>query len=153
MKSGLFTALAASAALTQAAAAQESAPAPVPALTDSEARTVNRLIDRNTGLASQESARLGNALGVMGVSTGILATIGSMSLHGNAPFDPLVLGQMGIAIGSGTFLGHTIAKRIEVTDLPQLTAAFHSVVGLAAVREREREREEDFIISYYRLRI
>ena len=45
MKSGLFTALAASAALTQAAAAQESAPAPVPALTDSEARTVNRLID------------------------------------------------------------------------------------------------------------
>ena len=90
------------------------------------------------GLASQESARLGNALGVMGVSTGILATIGSMSLHGNAPFDPLVLGQMGIAIGSGTFLGHTIAKRIEVTDLPQLTAAFHSVVGLAAVRERER---------------
>jgi NAD(P) transhydrogenase len=85
------------------------------------------------GLASQESARLGNTLGVMGVSTGIAATIGSLAMHGDGSVDALVLSQMAIAIAAGTAIGTRIARKIEVTDLPQLTAAFHSVVGLAAV--------------------
>ena len=44
-----------------------------------------------------------------------------------------VLAQMGLAAGGGALIGSTIAKRIEITDLPQLVAAFHSLVGMAAV--------------------
>ena len=44
-----------------------------------------------------------------------------------------VAAQMGLACGGGALIGTTIAKRIEITDLPQLVAAFHSLVGMAAV--------------------
>merc|ERR1712087_99619 len=43
------------------------------------------------------------------------------------------MGQMAATCGIGGILGTTIAKRIEITDLPQLVAAFHSLVGMAAV--------------------
>ncbi len=39
---------------------------------------------------------------------------------------------MGLAAAGGGLIGSTIAKRIEITDLPQLVAAFHSLVGMAA---------------------
>merc|ERR1712045_958023 len=79
------------------------------------------------GLSSHPTARLGNALGMIGVSGGVVATLGSL-----APSHP-VLAQMGLAAGGGALIGSTIAKRIEITDLPQLVAAFHSLVGMAAV--------------------
>merc|ERR1711997_789159 len=71
--------------------------------------------------------RLGNALGMIGVSSGVVTTIGALM-----PSHP-VLAQMGIAAGAGGLIGSTIAKKIEITDLPQLVAAFHSLVGAAAV--------------------
>merc|ERR1712012_657142 len=79
------------------------------------------------GLSSQPTARLGNALGMIGVTGGVAATLGQLM-----PSHP-VLAQMGLAAGAGALIGSTIAKRIEITDLPQLVAAFHSLVGMAAV--------------------
>lgn len=79
------------------------------------------------GLSAQPTARLGNALGIIGVSSGIAATLGLLQPN------PEVLAQMvGVAAGGG-LIGSTIAKKIEITDLPQLVAAFHSLVGMAAV--------------------
>ena len=79
------------------------------------------------GLSSQPTARLGNALGMIGVSGGVACTLGQI-----LPSQP-VLAQMGMAAGAGAVIGSTIAKKIEITDLPQLVAAFHSLVGMAAV--------------------
>merc|ERR1712055_1158246 len=78
------------------------------------------------GLSAQPTARLGNALGMIGVTTGIASTIGLLSPS------PEVLAQMAGTAGIGALLGTTIAKKIEITDLPQLVAAFHSLVGMAA---------------------
>ncbi|CAL8404000.1 unnamed protein product [Boreogadus saida] len=79
------------------------------------------------GLSAQRTSRLGNTLGMMGVAGGIAATLGSLQPS------PELLSQMSLAMATGGTLGLTIAKRIEITDLPQLVAAFHSLVGLAAV--------------------
>ena len=79
------------------------------------------------GLSSQPTARLGNTLGMIGVSGGVTATVGQL-----LPSHP-VMAQMGAAMAGGALIGGTIAKRIEITDLPQLVAAFHSLVGMAAV--------------------
>merc|ERR1719422_955066 len=79
------------------------------------------------GLSAQPTARLGNSLGIIGVSSGIAATLGLLQPN------PEVLAQMAATAGIGGAIGTTIAKRIEITDLPQLVAAFHSLVGMAAV--------------------
>merc|ERR1719400_1682761 len=79
------------------------------------------------GLSAQPTARLGNSLGIIGVSSGIAATLGILQPN------PEVLAQMiGTAV-AGAGIGTTIAKKIEIADLPQLVAAFHSLVGMAAV--------------------
>ncbi|CAB3400358.1 unnamed protein product [Caenorhabditis bovis] len=78
------------------------------------------------GLSSQKSARVGNALGMIGVTGGIISTIGLL----NPDIDTLL--QMSGSIALGTAIGTVIAQKIKVTDLPQLVAAFHSFVGLAA---------------------
>ncbi|XP_072028728.1 NAD(P) transhydrogenase, mitochondrial-like [Amphiura filiformis] len=70
---------------------------------------------------------VGNYLGMIGVSTGMVATLYGLKAT------PEVYTQMGAAIGVGGTIGATIAKRMAITDLPQLVAAFHSFVGLAAV--------------------
>uniref|UniRef100_A0A3Q3XHM6 NAD(P) transhydrogenase, mitochondrial n=1 Tax=Mola mola TaxID=94237 RepID=A0A3Q3XHM6_MOLML len=79
------------------------------------------------GLSAQGTSRLGNTLGMMGVAGGIAATLGALKPS------PELLSQMSLAMATGGTLGLTIAKRIEISDLPQLVAAFHSLVGLAAV--------------------
>ena len=63
----------------------------------------------------------------MGVSAGLAATLGIVRP------DSQVLGQMALMMGSGGLLGGIAAKRIEVTDLPQMVALFHSLVGMAAM--------------------
>jgi len=79
------------------------------------------------GLAQQTTARTGNALGIIGIGSGVAATVGVIS----PPIE--VLMQMGGTMAVGGTVGAIVANRIAVTDLPQLVALFHSFVGLAAV--------------------
>jgi len=78
------------------------------------------------GLSAQPTARLGNALGMMGVTGGIAATLGLLQPSNE------VLAQMIGTAGLGGLIGTGIAKKLEISDLPQLVAAFHSLVGMAA---------------------
>ncbi|KAF4120626.1 H+-translocating NAD(P) transhydrogenase [Geosmithia morbida] len=80
-----------------------------------------------SGLASQATARMGNMLGMLGVGSGVLASLLA------AGFTPEVLTQFGALASVGTLAGFLIGRRITPTDLPQTVAALHSVVGLAAV--------------------
>ena len=79
------------------------------------------------GLSHPETSRQGNMFGMIGMAIAILATFAhhAMSLSGIA----LIIPAMIIGGGIGTF----VALRIHMTALPQLVAAFHSLVGLAAV--------------------
>lgn len=79
------------------------------------------------GLSGPETARRGNLFGMiaMGIAVAVTLYLHPPSLSG------AVLIAFGIAIGGS--VGTVIAKRIAMTDLPQLIAAFHSLVGLAAV--------------------
>ena len=80
------------------------------------------------GLAAQNTARIGTAMGALGVGTGLLGTLATVP----AATGP-VLTQMLATLGAGALIGAGIARRVPMTDLPQLTALFHSFVGLAAV--------------------
>ncbi|EFJ50339.1 hypothetical protein VOLCADRAFT_58405, partial [Volvox carteri f. nagariensis] len=77
-------------------------------------------------LANQASARTGNALGMAGVGAGIATTLGVM----HAPL--AVYAQVLAMLGAGATAGHYIGKKMKITELPQMVAAFHSLVGLAA---------------------
>ncbi|KAG2157208.1 NAD(P) transhydrogenase beta subunit-domain-containing protein [Suillus clintonianus] len=80
-----------------------------------------------SGLASQATARQGNALGILGVGSGILSSLLAVG------FPPALLAQFaGVATIGGT-IGAILGRRITATELPQMVAALHSVVGLAAV--------------------
>ena len=79
------------------------------------------------GLSHPETSRRGNIMGMSGMAIAILATL----VHTGMTTPGLVLIVLGIAIG-GT-IGTLLARRIQMTALPQLVAAFHSLVGLAAV--------------------
>ncbi len=77
------------------------------------------------GLASPVSARRGNQYGMVGMAIAFVATLTLPALQS------YVLILLAVAIGAG--IGITIARKIQMTAMPQLVAAFHSLVGLAAV--------------------
>ena len=80
------------------------------------------------GLSSPESSRRGNMYGMVGMTIAVLTTLGQLS--DTSPLTwALIVG--GLGIGGG--IGATIARRIPMTSMPELVAAFHSLVGLAAV--------------------
>lgn len=79
------------------------------------------------GLSNPETARQGNRFGMIGMAIAIVTTL---FLSGTS-FGSIVLIILGVGIGGGA--GAIIAKRIPMTAMPQLVAAFHSLVGLAAV--------------------
>jgi NAD(P) transhydrogenase subunit beta len=77
------------------------------------------------GLSHPETSRRGNILGMVGMAIAILVTLVML------PELNFLLIFAGIVLGGG--IGTVIALRIQMTALPQLVAAFHSLVGLAAV--------------------
>ena len=77
------------------------------------------------GLSHPESSRKGNIFGILGMLIAVITTLMFKSV--------LSYAEIGIAILIGGFIGTYIALKIEMTALPQLVAAFHSLVGLAAV--------------------
>jgi len=81
------------------------------------------------GLSSPESARRGNLLGMLGMAIAIVTTLTlKLGDSGQLTWELIVLGM---AVGGG--IGAVVARRIAMTAMPQLVAAFHSLVGLAAV--------------------
>jgi NAD(P) transhydrogenase subunit beta len=82
------------------------------------------------GLSSPESSRLGNRLGMTGMAIAILTTLATLATQGQLDLVTDLMILVGVAIG-GT-IGAITAKRIPMTAMPQLVAAFHSLVGLAA---------------------
>src|ERR1700693_1831734 len=80
------------------------------------------------GLSSPDTSRRGNYLGMIGMSIAVLTTLGA---HPPAGVGAWVLVVGGITLGGG--IGAVIARRVPMTSMPELVAAFHSLVGMAAV--------------------
>ncbi len=79
------------------------------------------------GLSSPETSRQGNTYGMIGMAIAIAVTLASVHL------DAAALGTIAAAVTIGGGAGAFIARQIKMTAMPQLVAAFHSLVGLAAV--------------------
>ena len=79
------------------------------------------------GLSKQESARKGNLYGILGMALAIIATFVKLTLDGEAGeinfqfLVPLMIG--------GAIIGTVLAKRVEMTSMPELVAILHSFVG------------------------
>src|SRR5438876_6912284 len=80
------------------------------------------------GLSSPASSRQGNLFGMIGMAIAVATTLAS---HPPADGVAWLLVILGIAIGGG--IGAVIARRVPMTSMPELVAAFHSLVGMAAV--------------------
>jgi NAD(P) transhydrogenase subunit beta len=84
------------------------------------------------GLASQATARRGNLFGIVGMALAVGATLADPTvIGGEAPV--LGVGIVLAAVGLGGVVGAVLAVRVKMTGMPQLVAALHSFVGLAAV--------------------
>src|SRR5271169_4999757 len=80
------------------------------------------------GLSSPASSRQGNFFGMIGMAIAVATTLAS---HPPADGIGWVLVILGVAIGGS--VGAVIARRVPMTSMPELVAAFHSLVGMAAV--------------------
>ena len=79
------------------------------------------------GLSSPVTSQRGNQFGMAGMVIAVLATLAQSGMTGRG----IILIVVAVAIGGS--IGTVVARRIVMTALPQLVAAFHSLVGLAAV--------------------
>src|SRR5881227_2994959 len=80
------------------------------------------------GLSSPATSRQGNLFGIIGMTIAIVTTLAS---HPPAGIGAWVLVLLGVATGGS--IGAVIARRVPMTMMPELVAAFHSLVGMAAV--------------------
>ncbi|MGN6209027.1 NAD(P)(+) transhydrogenase (Re/Si-specific) subunit beta [Asticcacaulis sp.] len=82
------------------------------------------------GLSSPETSRKGNLYGMIGMAIAIGVTL--LSLLGKGDLDPVTIVIILCGIAVGGIVGMTIAQKVSMTSMPQLVAAFHSLVGMAA---------------------
>jgi NAD(P) transhydrogenase subunit beta len=80
------------------------------------------------GLSSPVTSRQGNMFGMVGMAIAIVTTLAAHPPAGGVAWLLVILG---IAIGGG--IGAVIARKVPMTSMPELVAAFHSLVGMAAV--------------------
>jgi NAD(P) transhydrogenase subunit beta len=80
------------------------------------------------GLSSPASSQAGNRNGMIGMALAIVTTLWVANVA-----DGLTIGLIVLGLAVGGVIGAVTAKRIAMTAMPQLVAAFHSLVGLAAV--------------------
>jgi NAD(P) transhydrogenase subunit beta len=90
------------------------------------------------GLSSPATSQRGNRLGMIGMTIAVVTTLVThfpqAQSHGAGfSIDPVIAGEILAAILIGAVIGIVTARRIPMTAMPQLVAAFHSLVGLAAV--------------------
>ena len=78
------------------------------------------------GLSNQETARRGNWYGIIGMAIALIATMASDNVSAN--YDKLI-----VALLVGGSVGLLLARRVQMTQMPELVAILHSLVGLAAV--------------------
>ncbi|MDL0421796.1 Re/Si-specific NAD(P)(+) transhydrogenase subunit beta [Caldibacillus thermoamylovorans] len=79
------------------------------------------------GLSKQETAKRGNNFGILGMAIALVTTIVSIEL------DVESMAYILVAVLIGAIIGILLAKRVDMTEMPELIAALHSFVGLAAV--------------------
>ena len=82
------------------------------------------------GLSSPTSSQAGNRNGMIGMAIAVGTTL--LTLRGQGVLDALTLGLIAGGVGIGGTIGAIIARRVAMTSMPQLVAAFHSLVGMAA---------------------
>ena len=82
------------------------------------------------GLSSPETSRRGNTLGMTGMAIAVAVTL--LTLWSQGALDGVTIGMIAVGVAIGGSAGAFIARRIAMTAMPQLVAAFHSLVGLAA---------------------
>src|SRR4051794_14938659 len=87
------------------------------------------------GLSNPKTARIGNTFGMVGMAIAIFTTIALIAKQANALGSNLALG-LGLLFAAlivGGAIGAFVAARVEMTKMPELVAAMHSLIGLAAV--------------------
>ena len=82
------------------------------------------------GLSSPETSRRGNLLGMSGMALAVAVTLATLWYQ--RALDPLTIGLIAGGVAVGGIAGAVIARRVHMTAMPQLVAAFHSLVGLSA---------------------
>jgi NAD(P) transhydrogenase subunit beta len=86
------------------------------------------------GLSHPTTARRGNVFGMVGMALAVLTTVAMMTqLKTNWGTVSLGLGLVMVGAVVGGLIGATLAKHVEMTKMPELVAAMHSLIGLAAV--------------------
>jgi NAD(P) transhydrogenase subunit beta len=83
------------------------------------------------GLSNQKSASQGNLYGIIGMVLAIATTAGAW--YARVGVAPVGLAMMVGAVAIGGSIGATLARRVEMTGMPELVAMLHSFVGIAAV--------------------